>query len=152
MENLGGTFIYIFVGIGCVIAGFFLNNFLSSKRSKEAQAGATDIRELAKREAETIRKEAELQAKDILIKMRQDFEVQTKERRDELGNSEKRILSREENLDKRVDLLEKKEKDLASRLDALRDGHHAVGAGADRGHHVHGRGDGEQHSGGELCA
>jgi hypothetical protein len=29
---------------------------------------------LAKREAETIRKEAELQAKDLLLKMRQDFE------------------------------------------------------------------------------
>lgn len=121
MENLGGIFIFIFLGIGCIIAGFFLNNFLTAKRSKEAQAGATDIRELAKREAETIRKEAELQAKDILLKMRQEFEVQTKERREELTAAEKRILSREENLDKRVDLLEKKEKDLATRLDTLRE-------------------------------
>ena len=76
MENLGGVFILVFIGLGCVIAGFLLNNFLSSKRTKEAQSGATDIRELAKREAETIRKEAELQAKDILIKMRHDFEIQ----------------------------------------------------------------------------
>jgi ribonuclease Y len=121
MENLGGMFIFVFIGIACIIAGFFLNNFLTSKRSKEAHAGATDIRELAKREAETIRKEAELQAKDILLKMRQEFEVQTKERREELAAAEKRILSREENLDKRVDLLEKKEKDLATRLDALRE-------------------------------
>ena len=122
MESLGQGFIFIFVGIGCVIAGFFLNNFLASKRSKEAQKGAADIRELAKREAENIRKEADLQAKDILLKMRQEFEVQTKERREELSNAEKRILTREENLDKRVDLLEKKEKDLSARLDVLRDG------------------------------
>jgi len=122
MENLGGLFILIFVSIGCIIAGFFLNTFLVSKRSKEAQTNANDIRDIAKREAETIRKEAELQAKDILLKMRQEFEIQTKERRDELSAAEKRILTREENLDKRVDLLEKKEKDLNSRLEVLRDG------------------------------
>ncbi len=121
MGNLGGLFIFIFAGIGCVIAGFFLNNFLTSKRYKEAQTDAADTRELAKREAETIRKEAELQAKDVLLKMRQEFEAQTKERREELANTEKRIVTREENLDKRVDLLEKKEKDLSIRLDALRE-------------------------------
>ena len=74
---------------------------------------------MAQREAETIRKEAELQAKDLLLKMRQDFEKETKERRDELSSMEKRVLQREENLDKRVDLLEKKEKDLSHRLEAL---------------------------------
>ncbi|MBI3601788.1 MAG: ribonuclease Y [Candidatus Omnitrophica bacterium] len=121
MESLGGVFIFIFVGIGCIIAGFFLNYFLTSRRSKEAQKNATDIRELARRESEAIRKEAELQAKDVLLKMRQEFEAQTKDRREELGTAEKRILSREENLDKRVDLLEKKEKDLAARLDVLRE-------------------------------
>ncbi len=121
MENLGGLFIIAFFCIGSLIAGFLLNNFLASKKSKEAHTGAADIRELAKREAENIRKEAELSAKDILIKMRQEFEVQTKDRREELGQAEKRILSREENLDKRVDLLEKKERDLAARLEALRE-------------------------------
>ena len=121
MENLGGALFIFAIGIGCIIVGFFLNNFLSSKRSKEAQSDAAEIREIAKREAETLRKEAELQAKDILLKMRQEFETQTKERREELASAEKRILTREENLDKRVDLLEKKEKDLATRLDALRE-------------------------------
>jgi ribonucrease Y len=125
MENanvLGQAMLVVFLGIGCVILGFFLNRFLGGKRSQEAQKGASEIRDLAKREAETIRKEAELQAKDLLIKMRQDFENQSKERRDELTSAEKRIVQREENLDKRVDLLEKKEKDLAVRLDALREG------------------------------
>ena len=125
MENtnvLGQALFVIVAGIGCIIFGFFLNRFLGNKRTQEAQKGASDIRELAKREAEHIRKEADLQAKDILIKMRQDFENQTKERRDEINNVEKRIIQREENLDKRVDLLEKKEKDLAVRLDALREG------------------------------
>jgi hypothetical protein len=38
------------------------------------------------------------------------------------------------------------------RLDAVHDRHHAVGAGADRRHHVHGRRHGQQRSGGELRA
>lgn len=122
MENLGQVFILIFAGIGCIIAGFFLNHFLLTKRFKATSKDANDIRELAKREAETIRKEAEIQAKDVMLKMRQEFEVQTKDRREELNNAEKRILTREENLDKRVDLLEKKEKDLATRLEVLREG------------------------------
>lgn len=125
MENagvLGQVLLIVFVALGSIVLGFFLNRFLVGKRSQEAHKGATEIRELARREADTIRKEADLQAKDLLIKMRQDFEHQTKDRRDELNNAEKRIVQREENLDKRVDLLEKKEKDLAARLDTLREG------------------------------
>ena len=38
------------------------------------------------------------------------------------------------------------------RLDAVRDPHDAVGSGFDRGNHVHGRRDGEQHSRGQLRA
>lgn len=113
----------ILVGaIGCIIAGFFLNKILGNKRLHEAQKGADEIREFARREAETIKKEAELSAKDTLIRMRQEFEVQTQTRRDELSQTEKRILGREENLDKRVELLEKKEKDLITRTTTLQEG------------------------------
>ncbi len=88
---------------------------------REVQKGVNEIRDLAIREAETIKKEAELSAKDLLIKLRNDFEKETKDRRDEISTIEKRIAQREENLDKRVDLLEKKEKDINVRLDALKE-------------------------------
>src|SRR5580658_3116483 len=118
-NTLGQAFIFIFGAIVCIIIGFFLNRILGNKRTQQAQKDAGGIRDLAQREAETTRKEAQLQAKDLLLKMRQDFEKETKERRDELSSMEKRVLQREENLDKRVDLLEKKEKDLTGRLEAL---------------------------------
>ena len=116
---LGQAFIYIFAAIVCVIIGFFFNRILGRQRTDLANKEAGGIRELAKREAETTRKEAELQAKDLLLKMRQDFEKETKERREELSSMEKRVLQREESMDKRVDLLEKKEKDLNSRQEIL---------------------------------
>ena len=118
-NTLGQAFIFIFGAIVCVIVGFFLNRILGRQRADQANKDAGGIRDLAQREAETIRKEAELQAKDLLLKMRQDFEKETKERREELSSMEKRVLQREENIDKRVDLLEKKEKDLTARLENL---------------------------------
>src|SRR5208283_3513925 len=116
---LGQALIFIFGAIVCVIVGFFLNRMLGRRRVDQAHKDAGGIRDLAQREAETIRKEAQLQAKDLLLKMRQDFEKETKDRRDELSSMEKRVLQREENLDKRVDQLEKKEKDISTRLEAL---------------------------------
>ena len=110
---------YVLGGIVCIIAGYFLNRILGNQRTDQANKDAGGIRDLAKREAETIRKEAELQTKDLLLKMRQDFEKETKDRRDELSSMEKRVLQREENIDKRVDLLEKKEKDQSIRQEAL---------------------------------
>ncbi|MBI5416408.1 ribonuclease Y, partial [Candidatus Poribacteria bacterium] len=50
---------------------------------------------------------------------RTNFEKETKERRIELINLEKRLLQKEENLDRRVELLEKKERELTSRLDSV---------------------------------
>ena len=115
------SLIYLSLIVGGAALGFILSRFIMDKKLREAQKGAAGIRDLAIREAETIRKEAELSAKDLLIKLRNDFEKETKERRDEISAVEKRIAQREENLDKRVDLLEKKEKDINVRLDSLRE-------------------------------
>ncbi len=116
---IGQALVFVFAAIVFVIVGFYLNRILGHRRLDQAHKDANGIRDMAQRESETIRKEAELQAKDLLIKMRQDFEKETKERRDELSSMEKRVLQREESLDKRVDLLEKKEKDMALRLESL---------------------------------
>ena len=108
------------VGVFCVLAGWILRWFFANKNLRAAEERAKTLIEFANREAESRKKEAELAAKDMLLKLRQDFEKETKDRRDEIGAAEKRILQKEENLDKRVDLLEKKEKDITTRLTALR--------------------------------
>jgi len=105
-----------------IAVGYGLRSFFAAKRIKEAEQRAKEVRELAERDAATRKREAELSAKDLLLKMRQDFEKETKERREEVLNAEKRILQKEENFDKRVDLLEKKEKDINNRFQELRQG------------------------------
>jgi ribonuclease Y len=52
--------------------------------------------------------------------MRQDFEQETKDRKQEIVNLEKRLGQKEENIDRRLDLLEKKEKEIDARNDNLK--------------------------------
>jgi ribonuclease Y len=101
-------------------SGYLLRAFFASKSLKETEQRVKELAAFAEREADSRKKEAELAAKDLMLKLRQDFEKETKERRDEISAAEKRILQKEENLDKRVDLLEKKERDINNRVGALR--------------------------------
>ena len=100
-------------------SGYLLRWFFAGKKLKSAEGKAKQLTDSAKKDAESRRKETELQGKDLMIKLRQDFETETKERRDEIMASEKRLQQKEENMDKRVDLLERKEKDINARLEVL---------------------------------
>ena len=113
----------LLLGVGavvCILAGWILRYFFASKRIREAEQRAKELTEFSAREADSRRKEAELASKDLMLKLRQDFEKETKDRREDIALAEKRILQKEENLDKRVDLLEKKERDINNRVAALR--------------------------------
>jgi len=100
-------------------AGYLLRWFFAGQKLKAAEAKAKTLTETAHKEADSRRKESELQGKDLMIKLRQDFEKETKERREEIISNEKRLQQREENMDKRLDLLERKEKDINGRLEVL---------------------------------
>lgn len=115
------TVVLFFVtGAGAFAGGYFFSRILKGKQLQMTEKEAESIKDMARREADTIKKEAELQAKDTLLKLRHDFEQDTKSRREELSVAEKRILQKEESVEKRLDLLDKKEKDLTSRTDVLR--------------------------------
>jgi len=103
----------------CFFSGYLLRWFFAGEKLKAAEAGAKALRDSAQKDAESRRNEVELQGKDLMIKLRQDFERETKDRREEVTSGEKRLQQKEENLDKRVDLLERKEKDIGGRLEAL---------------------------------
>ena len=112
----------IILSISAVViffSGYLLRWFFAGKRIKKAEEQAKILLEKSEKEAESRKKELEFQSKDFMIKLRQDFEREVKDRREEILASEKRILQKEENLDKRVDLLEKKERDINSRLETL---------------------------------
>lgn len=96
--------------------GFFLRKRFYETRLGQAENAADNIVREAEKKSETIKKEAQLLAKDELYQSRSKFEEETKERRLELQIMEKRLLQKEENIDKKVSLLDNKELNLA-RLD-----------------------------------
>lgn len=107
--------ISVIVAIVFACLGYFLRQVVVTKKLKEAQLQSKQIIESAKREAQNRKREVELEAKDLLFSMRQDFEKETKGRRDEIAQLERRLSQKEENLERRVGLLEKKEREIESR-------------------------------------
>jgi ribonuclease Y len=92
---------------------------LSAARIRVAEQKAREAVEEAKKKAEGLKREAEIQAKDYLFQAKSEFETEAKERRQEILNMEKRLLQKEENLEKRIDLFEQKEANLSKREKAL---------------------------------
>jgi len=112
----------IFMGIALVAlsAGYLLRKYLAEKKIQKAEVQAQHILEQAKKEVQDRRREAELEAKDLMYRMRQDFENETKDRRQEISNLERRLSQKEENIDRRLDLLEKKEKEIELRSENVK--------------------------------
>ncbi len=120
--------ILFFVIVICLYIGYLIRKHLAESKVLNAENMAQKIISEAEKEAETKRREVLLEVKDSLYQSRTDFEKETRDRRLEMQNLEKRLLSREENLDRRLDLMEKKEqeteakeKTLSSREKALQE-------------------------------
>jgi ribonuclease Y len=103
----------VIVGLAGSIVGIALGVFIRKKMVENKLASAEDysrkIMLEAGKQAETIRKEAQLQAKDTLYQMKLDFEEETRSRRKELQRQEKRVFQKEEALDKKIEQFEKRE-------------------------------------------
>ena len=84
-----------------------------------AEEKSREIIDEALKTAETKKREALLEAKEESLKTKNELEKETRERRAELQRYERRVLSKEENLDKKSDALEKREAGLAAREEAL---------------------------------
>lgn len=110
----------IFVAMVAAYCGYFLRKYIAEKRVKSAELQAEHILEVAKKDVLDKRREAELEAKDLLFRMRQDFEREIKDRKLEIVNLEKRLTQKDENIDRRIDLVEKKEKELEARNEHLK--------------------------------
>jgi ribonuclease Y len=101
------------LGLCLFFLGYYLRKFLAERKIANAERLAREIIQNANKEAQDKKREASLEAKNLLYKTRIDFERETKDRRQELLNLEKRLMQKEENLDRKVDILEKKEKEIA---------------------------------------
>lgn len=117
-----------------VFLGYFLRRHYAEKTIGNAETKARDILEQAKKQAQDRHREAELESKDLLYRLRQDFERQTQDRRQEIVNLEKRLAQKEENIDRRLNLLETKEKEITLRQENIQKQEDALKA---KDNHLH---------------
>ena len=84
-----------------------------------AEDRAREIVDEALKTAETKKREAMLEAKEESMRTRNELEKETKERRAELQRYERRVLEKEETLDKKTEAIERKEAGFAAREEQL---------------------------------
>ncbi|MDD2902394.1 MAG: ribonuclease Y [Syntrophales bacterium] len=105
----------LFVGLG-FLAGFLYRKYVMDVRVGSLESLGKKILDEAGKESEAIKKEARLQAKDLLLQIKVDFEKETQERRHELNQLERRLLQKEEHLEKKSSLVDERETDLVKKL------------------------------------
>src|SRR5512136_401387 len=111
------------MSVAAAVAGFVAGNLLRKKivesKITSAEEQALKVLEDAKRQAETITKEASLQAKDVVYQAKAEFERETKDKRRDQQALEKRLQQKEENLDKKMNLIDQRDADFAKKEQAL---------------------------------
>ncbi len=109
----------VIVLIACFGLGWLANSRAGQGKIASADAQAEKIIEEAREEAESLKKTALLEAKDEWYKAKLDFDRNTEEKRNELHKLEMQFVDRERKMDKKVDILNNKEKNLQIREQQL---------------------------------
>ena len=91
---------------------FIIKGLLDKQKVKAAHSDAAQIIQEARHKADALLKEANLEAKDRLLKMKNEFDNETRETRAELKKQERRLFQKEENIDNKFEQVDRKEKDL----------------------------------------
>lgn len=114
MESVVAVIVAVVTLVIGVALGYVLNRFLIKDRTSRAAEEASRVVRDAEKHAETLKKEALIEAKDQIFHMKQEADVEAKERRKEIQALENRLAQREESVDRRVESLDKREHQLSS--------------------------------------
>jgi ribonucrease Y len=112
IEIIGMALVALVVG---ALAGVFIRKKILENRLDSIEKYSKKILQEAQKEAKSITKEANLQAKDSLYQMKVEFEKEAKERKKQLLAQERRLFSKEENLEKKGQQLDTRENRLAEK-------------------------------------
>ena len=108
----------IIAAVVAIVVGFLIGYFLMQKVLKERNdATALEAQNTladAQREAESLKREALVEAKDEVLKMKQDAERESKERMKAVRSSENHLNQREQSLYKRTEALDHREHQISS--------------------------------------
>ena len=102
------------------VAAIAYRKNVAEKTIGSAEEKARDIIDDALKVAETKKRESLLEAKEESMNRKNELDKETRERRAELQKYERRVLAKEEAIEKKSDALERRESNLASREEELK--------------------------------
>ncbi|MDO4481651.1 MAG: ribonuclease Y [Bacillota bacterium] len=116
---INSTIIYVIVGVICILigtlVGYIVRKTVGEKAIGSAEQTAKNLILDAEKKAETIKKEISIEAKEEAHKLRTDIDKEIKDRRAEMTRLERRVIQKEETLDKKLENLEKKEEQITQK-------------------------------------
>ena len=123
------TYVGVIIGVVCALVFGFLGVLMGiqyRKKFAEAEIGSAEqeakrIIEEGSKVAEQKKKEALIEAKEEILKSKNELDKEIKDRRNEVSRLERRCVSREESLDRKLDQLEKKDEGLNQKIKEYED-------------------------------
>ena len=109
------TILIIIISAVFFTAGFFIKHIIDKNSIDSASSKIDSIKKESEKRAEEIKKESVLAARAEVIRHKETADEEIRIQKQELGQLEKRLSIKEDNLEKRISLIEKKETDFMRR-------------------------------------
>ena len=119
METYGVILLLVAVGALSFAAGWIINTRSGSRKMASAREMARKVLEDAEKESDTLKREKLLEVKDEWYSKKKEFDSDVQSKRSKLYAQEKALEVREENIDRKVELLAKKEREQGNLKRAL---------------------------------
>ena len=107
MDIIINVAVFLISAVIFTFVGMYIRKKLAESKMKSAEAEAKKILDIANVEAENKRKEE-------IMNARNELDQEIRERRGEVQSQERRLIQKEENLERKIEKIENKEKDLES--------------------------------------
>ena len=96
--------------------GIFIRKKVAESKIQSAENEAKRLLENVKVEVENLKKEELIKAKEEVLQIRNELDQEIKERRSDVQAQEKRLIQKEENLEKRASNFDSREKELERKI------------------------------------
>ena len=112
--------LFILWGAIAILIGYLWRKFIAERTIKAAEKRAKEIIEEAEQVALSKKREIDIEAKETLYRLRNEFEKETRNKKKELQFQERRLQQRELNLERKAELIEKQSEEIAKAQEELR--------------------------------
>jgi ribonuclease Y len=116
--------------VATIVLSIIIGNLVGSRRirrnEQDAQEKAKLILKEAEIQAETLKKDRILEAKEKFLKMKQEFEEETNRKKNQIISNEQKIKQREGQLSREIEAVKKKEEELTEEKQSLAQQHELV--------------------------